>query len=71
MLTDVENSLVNTALPVPECGSITKVPATEPLESLTHIDCYMDEVISAVQGGTEIQQRVFDCTVRALNWIFL
>ena len=40
-------------------------------ESLTHIDCYMDDVILVVQGGPDRQHQVFDGTDRALKWIFL
>ena len=36
----------------------------------THIDWYMDDVISVVQGGPDRQHRVFDGTVRALKWLF-
>ena len=55
-LTDVANALVDSELPVPEYGAISKIPSTGPgpphtPESLTHIDCYMDDVISVVQGG--------------------
>ena len=58
MLTDVANALVDTDLPVPAYGAISALPATEPGPphsslSLTHIDCYMDDVIGAVQGGAE------------------
>ena len=38
--------------------------------SLTHIGCYMNYVISTVQGGTRLQHQVFDVTVLALKWIF-
>ena len=53
MATDVANSLVNTDLPVLSYDAISKIPATGPgtphtLESLTHTNCYMDDVISAV-----------------------
>ena len=52
-LIDVENSLVDTDLPVPSYGAISKIPATGPgpphtPKILTHIDCYMDGVISVV-----------------------
>ena len=55
-LTDVANALVDTDLPVPAYGDISALRATEPgpphtTESRTHIDCYMDGVISVVQGG--------------------
>ena len=53
MLMDVANDLVNTDLPVPSYGAISKIPATGPTpphtpESLTHLDCYRDAVISVV-----------------------
>ena len=38
-------------------------------ESLTHIDCYMYDFISAFKGEIDLQQRVFDSTVRALTWL--
>ena len=74
-LTDVTNALVGADLPVSAYGANSALPATEPgpphtPESLTHIDCYMDDAISVVQGGSERQQRVFDGTARALKWIF-
>ena len=54
-LTDVANALVRTSLLVPGYGAIYKIPDTGPgvpytLDSLTHIYCYMNEVITAVQG---------------------
>ena len=74
-LTDAANALVDTELPVPAYRAITTIPATRPphphtRKSLTHIDCYMDSVISSIQGGPKIQHRVFDGTVCALKWIF-
>ena len=74
-LTDVANTLVYADLPVPAYGAISALPATEPAPfhtpaSLTHIDCYMDDVIAVAQGGAERQHRVFDSTVRALKWLF-
>ena len=74
-LTDVANTLVNTDLPVPSYGEISEIPATRPGPShtpgsITHIDCYIDDVISSVQGGPDRQHRVFDGTVRALKWLF-
>ena len=50
MLIDVANALVNTDLPVSSYGAISEIPATGPgaphtPESLTHIDCYMDDII--------------------------
>ena len=73
---DVANALVNSDLPVPSYSMISKIPATRHVpphtpESLTHIDCYMDEVILVVQGGPDCQYQVFDGTVRALKWLFL
>ena len=72
-LTDVSNSLVNTELPVPAYDAIAKIPATPPpphvRENLTHIDCYMDDIISAVQGEPERQHRFFDGTLCALKWL--
>ena len=57
-LTDVANALVDTDLLVLSYGAISDIPETGPPpptpphtpESLTHIDFYMDDVISAVQG---------------------
>ena len=74
-LTDMENALVDTDLLVLSYGTISKIPATGPRpphtpDSLTHIDCYMDDIISAVQGGPDRQHRVFDGTFRALKWLF-
>ena len=74
-LTGVENSLVYTDLPVPSYGIISEIPSTGPvppytLESLTHIDCYMNDVISTVQGDLDHQPQVFDGTVRALWCLF-
>ena len=57
-LTDVANTLVDTDLPVLSYDAISEIPSTGtgPLhtpESLTHIDCYMEDVISAVQRGPD------------------
>ena len=41
----------------------TGLGLTHTLDSFTHIYCYMDDVITAVQGGTERQRQVFDGTV--------
>ena len=67
---------MDTDLPVPSYGAIFKILATGPPpphtdESLTHICCYMDDVISEVQGGPDIQNQVFDGTVCALKWLFM
>ena len=69
------NALVDSELPVPSYGAKSKITATGPgpphnPESLTHIDCYMDDVISVMQGGPDHQHRVFDGTFRALKWLF-
>ena len=76
MVTDVANSLVNTDLPVPSYDAISKIPATGPgtphtLDSLTHTNCYMDDVISVVQGGPDCQHRVFEGIECTLKWLFL
>ena len=55
-LTDVANDLVNRDLLVLSYGNISDLPSTGPphiFRSLTHIDCYMDDKIFAVQGGSE------------------
>ena len=75
-LTDVANALVNSELPVPSYRAISDIPSTRPgppytPESLTHIYCYINDVISLVQGGPNRQHQVFDGTVRALKWLFL
>ena len=75
MLTDVTNALVDTDLPVPSYGAISKIPSTvmpppHTPEILTHIYFYMDDVISAVQGVLDFQHRVFDGTCRALKCLF-
>ena len=49
------NNLVHTSIPVLGYEATTKIPKTGPgpphtLDSLTHIYCYMDDVITAVQG---------------------
>ena len=55
-LTDVANALVHTSILVPAYGAISEIPETGPgpphtIDSLTHINCYMEDVITAVQGG--------------------
>ena len=54
-LTDVANLLVHKSLPVPAYGTIGTIPETglgppHTLDSLTHINCYMDAMVTAVQG---------------------
>ena len=73
-LTDVANALVDTDLPVPAYQAISDLLPTGPgpphtCISLIHIDCYMDNVISAVQGDLEKQHQVFDSTVCAIKWL--
>ena len=75
-LIDVANTPVDTDLSVPSYGTISEIQATMPgplhtPESLTHINCYMNDVISAVQGIPDRQHRVFDVTVRDLKWLFM
>ena len=58
MLTDTDNALFDTDLPVPTYGAISDRQSTGPIppyihRSLTHIDCYMDDIISEVQGDPE------------------
>ena len=55
-LTDVASALIDISMPVLEYGYMANIPVTGLVpphvrKSLTHIDCYMDDVISAVQGG--------------------
>ena len=74
-LTYVTNALVHTSLPLPVYRSISKIPHTGPgsphtLDRLTHIHCYMDDMITVVQSGTERQRQVFDATARDLKWTF-
>ena len=74
-LTDVGNALVNTELPVLCYSVILVVPANKPgpphtPESLPRIDCYINYVISAVQGGPDCQHRVCGGTFRALKCLF-
>ena len=52
-LMDAENALVQTLLPIPGYWAITKIRETgtgplQTLDSLTHIDCYMDDAITEV-----------------------
>ena len=74
-LTDMANALVHTLLPVPAYGVILVVLETglgppHITDSLMHIDCYMGDVIIAVQGGADRKRKVFNGTVRALKWLF-
>ena len=54
-LVGVVNDLVHTSVPVLGYSAIAKIPETNlgpphTLDSLTHIYCYMDDVITSVQG---------------------
>ena len=74
-LTNVANALIHTSLPVPGCGAIYKISKTgagtpHSLDSLNHIYWYMDDVVTAVQSGTEQQRQVFDVTAWSLKWLF-
>ena len=69
------NSLVEMNLLVLSYGTISEIPVTGPVpphtpESLTHIDFYMDDVISALQGDPDHQYQVFDRIFRSLKWLF-
>ena len=73
---DMAYAIVNTRLLVPSYGAITNIPMTgtglaHTLEILTHIECYIYEVITVVQGGPKQQHQVFDGTVQTLKWSFL
>ena len=70
-----QNALVETDLSVTSYSAISKILATglgppRTPDSLTHILCYIYDVISAVQGVPDCQHRVFDGTARALKWLF-
>ena len=67
-LADLVNTTINTPLPVDRYRAIINIynigrglPQT--LDSLTHIDLYMDYIITAVQSGTKQQHQVFCGTV--------
>ena len=70
------NALMDTELSILAYGSISKIPSTvlapppHTHQILSHIDCFMDDVISVVQGRLECQHRVFDGTVHSLKWLF-
>ena len=71
-LTDVENDMVDADLPVLAYGRISMLPSTEPPpfqtpENLTHINCYMDEVISAIRGRPRTNGSVWT-NRNALEW---
>ena len=75
-LTYVVKVLVHTCPPVPAYSTISEIPDTgqdppHTIDSLTHIDCYMDDVITAAQEGLNRQHKVFNIAVRALKWHLL
>ena len=68
----MSNVLVHTLLPVPEYRVIYMISKTGPglpytLDGFNHIYCYMDDVITEVEGGPKRKLQVFDDTVRALK----
>ena len=74
-LTDVANALIDTDLPVPAYGAISDLPSTGPVpphtrRNLAHIDCYLNDIISVVQGGPERQHQVFNRKVCTLKCLF-
>ena len=70
-LTDVLNTLFDTALPVLEYGTIAEIPLLPHVwERLSYIYYYMDDVISPVQGDPKRQHQAFDGTVCAPKWLF-
>ena len=75
MLVDVASALMDTALPVLNNGAISNIPDTGPgppqdHASRTHIDFYMYDVISTVQGRLDQKKQLFDGNVSTLKWIF-
>ena len=40
------------------------------LYSITHLYLYIYDIITAVKGGPELQNQVFEITARALKWLF-
>ena len=74
-LTGVAETLVDTDLPFPSYFTIAKIPGTRTgaphaQESLIYIYCYMDDIISAVQGRLKRQHQFFDSNVCSLKWLF-
>ena len=74
-LTDAANAFVHMPLQLPGYGAITKIPETgtvppHTLDSLTHIYCYMYDLITAVKGVSQRQCQVFGITIWAFKWIF-
>ena len=68
MVTDIFTDLVDMFPPILPDKDIYKILKTfiGPLHfsnSLTHINCYMDEIIMDVQVGTKFQHQVFDGTL--------
>ena len=74
-MTDVANSLVDMDLLVLSYIAISKISPSSPVpfripESLTNINFYMYDVISAVQVGPYCQHQVFDSIICSLKWFF-
>ena len=66
------NDLVHTSLPVPAYSAILAIPETGPgpphiIDSLTHIDCYISDVITVVHGGPDQQREVSNVMVWVLK----
>ena len=66
------NALVHMSLLVMGSGAIKKISETNSgpphtLDSLTHIYCYIDDMITAVQSWLELQRQVSNVTVLALK----
>ena len=74
-LTNVSNALVETYLQILWYRFISDIPNTGPdpphtPDSLTHMYCYMGDVIMVVQVSPEIQSQVFDIMIPEIKWIF-
>ena len=68
MLKEVANYIVNTSLLVSRYSTIANIPnivlgLPHTLDRLNHIDCYIYDIITVVQGGIEQQLQVFDGTL--------
>ena len=73
---DGANAIVNISLLLPRYGTITNNTKTgsdlpHTLEILTHIDWYMDDIITAVQGWPKRQRQVFDVNIKSFKWLLL
>ena len=72
----VVNVIINKSLLVPGFGSISKIPNTglglpQTWDILTHIDCYICDLITEVQCGPNHKLQVFNGTIQTLKFIFL